>query len=55
MAISNTTYYESLVTSTDVSRESCVDANGLVHAPLTPGIALPPHLEYPQAVRQFAA
>jgi len=54
MAISNTTYYESLITSTDVSRESCVDANGLVHAPLTPGIALPPHLDYPQAVRQFA-
>jgi len=55
MAISNTTYYESLVTSTVVSRESCVDANGLVHAPLTPGIALPPHLDYPKAVRQFAA
>ncbi|MFI5709224.1 enolase C-terminal domain-like protein [Kribbella sp. NPDC051620] len=55
MAISNTTYYESLVTSTDVRREACVDADGLVHAPLAPGIALPPHLEYPAPLRHLVA
>ncbi|GII59778.1 mandelate racemase [Planotetraspora thailandica] len=47
MAISNTTYYESLVTATTVVRERHVDANGLVHAPTGPGIALPGHLDYP--------
>lgn len=41
MAISNTTYYESLVTSAKVVRERHVDAQGLVHAPTGPGIALP--------------
>ncbi|MFJ3421718.1 MULTISPECIES: enolase C-terminal domain-like protein [unclassified Streptomyces] len=41
MAISNTTYYESLVTSVNVVRERHVDAQGLVHAPVGPGIALP--------------
>ena len=41
MAISNTTYYESLVTSLTVTRERHVDENGLVHAPTEPGIALP--------------
>ncbi|MCU1495687.1 MAG: racemase [Acidimicrobiaceae bacterium] len=38
MAIPNTTYYESLVTSNPVVRESLVDARGLVHAPSEPGI-----------------
>ena len=33
MAISNTTYYESLVTSNPVVREKAVDEHGLVHAP----------------------
>ncbi|WP_326757813.1 racemase [Streptomyces phaeochromogenes] len=41
MAISNTTYYESLVTSVNVVRERHVDDQGLVHAPAGPGIALP--------------
>jgi hypothetical protein len=41
MAIPNTTYYESLVTATTVVRERHVDADGLVHAPTGPGIALP--------------
>ena len=41
MAIPNTTYYESLVTSAPVTRERHVDAEGLVHAPTSPGIALP--------------
>jgi L-alanine-DL-glutamate epimerase-like enolase superfamily enzyme len=47
MAISNNTYYESLVTANPVRRESCVDANGLVHAPTAPGVGLPPELDYP--------
>jgi L-alanine-DL-glutamate epimerase-like enolase superfamily enzyme len=55
MAIANTTYYESLVTATTVRRESCVDADGLVHAPAGPGIALPAGLDYPAAVAAFAA
>src|SRR5438270_13432978 len=38
MAIPNTTYYESLVTSPEVTREAVVDAHGLVHAP--EGLAL---------------
>jgi L-alanine-DL-glutamate epimerase-like enolase superfamily enzyme len=38
MAISNNTYYESLVTSNPVVREDCVDAHGLVHAPQTVGL-----------------
>jgi L-alanine-DL-glutamate epimerase-like enolase superfamily enzyme len=38
MAISNTTYYESLVISNPVVREAAVDQHGLVHAPTGPGI-----------------
>ncbi|MCU1492558.1 MAG: Mandelate racemase/muconate lactonizing protein [Acidimicrobiaceae bacterium] len=38
MAIPNTTYYESLVTSNPVAREPLVDSDGLVHAPTGPGI-----------------
>jgi L-alanine-DL-glutamate epimerase-like enolase superfamily enzyme len=53
MAISNTTYYESLVTSVDVKRERHVDQNGLVQAPQGPGIALPYELEYGRALQSF--
>jgi L-alanine-DL-glutamate epimerase-like enolase superfamily enzyme len=53
MAISNTTYYESLVTSNPVVRERAVDKDGLVHAPTGPGIALPPGLDYPAALRPY--
>jgi L-alanine-DL-glutamate epimerase-like enolase superfamily enzyme len=45
MAIANTTYYESLVTGDPVVREARVDADGLVHAPTAPGIALPGSIE----------
>lgn len=38
MAVPNTTYYESLVTSIPAVREPLVDADGLVHAPTEPGI-----------------
>ena len=41
MAIPNCTYYESLVTSNPVVRESRVGPDGLVHAPTSPGIELP--------------
>ena len=40
-AIPNCTYYESLVTSNPAVREPRVGPDGLVHAPTTPGIALP--------------
>jgi L-alanine-DL-glutamate epimerase-like enolase superfamily enzyme len=53
MAISNTTYYESLVTSNPVVRERAVDENGLVHAPAGPGIALPAGLDYPLALQPY--
>jgi L-alanine-DL-glutamate epimerase-like enolase superfamily enzyme len=53
MAISNTTYYESFVTSNPARRERCVDENGLVHAPTDPGIALPAGLDYPKALHPY--
>jgi L-alanine-DL-glutamate epimerase-like enolase superfamily enzyme len=53
MAIPNTTYYESLVTSSTVVRERHVDANGLVHAPRGPGIGLPNTLEYGKELQSF--
>lgn len=53
MAISNTTYYESLVTSTSVVRERHVDDRGLVHAPTGPGIALPLDYGYGPELRAF--
>jgi L-alanine-DL-glutamate epimerase-like enolase superfamily enzyme len=53
MAISNTTYYESLVTSRQVVRERHVDQAGLVHAPQGPGIALPADYEYGPELSRF--
>jgi L-alanine-DL-glutamate epimerase-like enolase superfamily enzyme len=53
MAISNTTYYESLVTSNPATREKAVDKDGLVHAPSEPGIALPAGLDYPPALHPY--
>lgn len=38
MAIKNNTYYESLVWGNPTTRESLVDANGLVHGPKDPGV-----------------
>lgn len=38
MAIKNNTYYESLVWGNPTTRESYVDANGLVHGPKDPGV-----------------
>lgn len=40
MAVPNTTYYESLVTSNPVTREPLVDGDGMVHAPTAPGVGI---------------
>jgi len=53
MAISNTTYYESLITSNPVPKKPEVDAYGYVHAPIGPGIALPAGLDYPDALLPY--
>jgi L-alanine-DL-glutamate epimerase-like enolase superfamily enzyme len=53
MAISNTTYYESLVMSTKVRREAVVDAHGLVHAPEGIGLGLPVGPDYPPELRHL--
>ncbi|MFF1610273.1 enolase C-terminal domain-like protein [Amycolatopsis sp. NPDC058278] len=50
MAVPNNTYYESLITATQVRREDCVGADGLVRAPQAPGVGLPSHLDYPAAL-----
>ncbi|GAA5042921.1 L-alanine-DL-glutamate epimerase-like enolase superfamily enzyme [Thermocatellispora tengchongensis] len=53
MAISNTTYYESLVFGNPIRRESGVDERGLVHAPTGPGVALPAGLDYPPVLQPY--
>jgi L-alanine-DL-glutamate epimerase-like enolase superfamily enzyme len=53
MAIQNTTYFESLVTSTTVIKKPEVDLDGFVRAPAEPGIALPAGLDYPSALRPY--
>jgi L-alanine-DL-glutamate epimerase-like enolase superfamily enzyme len=53
MAIPNTTYYESLVTSAEVTREAVVDARGLVHAPEGAGLGLPAGPDYPRELRHL--
>ena len=53
MAISNTTYYESLVMTTKVTREAAVDSRGLVHAPEGIGMGLPAGPGYPPELRHL--
>ncbi|HVK22912.1 MAG TPA: enolase C-terminal domain-like protein [Actinokineospora sp.] len=53
MAIPNTTYYESLVTSNPVRREWGIDENGVVAAPNDPGIGLTPGPDYPAELQEF--
>ncbi|MFC1431473.1 enolase C-terminal domain-like protein [Streptacidiphilus sp. N1-3] len=55
MALSNTTYYESLVTSNPVRRESIIGPDGLLHAPTGPGVGLPPGLDYPAELQPYIA
>jgi L-alanine-DL-glutamate epimerase-like enolase superfamily enzyme len=53
MAIPNTTYYESLITSTTVAADPVVDAHGMVHAAQSPGIGLLPGPDYPAALEPY--
>jgi L-alanine-DL-glutamate epimerase-like enolase superfamily enzyme len=53
MAIANTTYYESLILSVDVETRPEVDADGYVHAPTSPGVALPVGPDYPPELRHY--
>jgi len=55
MAISNTTYYESLVTSNPVRRESILGADGMLKAPSGPGAGLPSGLDYPSGLQEFVS
>ena len=53
MAISNTTFYESLITANPVRPKAEVDAEGFVHAPTGPGVALPAGLDYPATLEPY--
>lgn len=53
MAIPNTTYYESLITSMTVTKKPEIDSEGLLQAPTEPGIALPAGLDYPPALQPY--
>lgn len=53
MAISNCTYYESLVTSVPATREAGINANGMVAAPLGPGVGLQPGFDYPAELEPY--
>jgi hypothetical protein len=53
MAISNCTYYESLVTSNPVKREIGVSASGMVAAPIGPGVGLEPGPHYPKELLTY--
>ncbi len=58
LAISNTTYYEALVTGTHVKRPAEVDANGMVSATTAPGIGWEEQWALtgvPEGLRRFAA
>ncbi|HEX3781974.1 MAG TPA: enolase C-terminal domain-like protein [Pseudonocardiaceae bacterium] len=53
MAIANTTFYESLITSSEVARRPEVNDAGFVHAPSGPGMGLPAGLDYPAALQPY--
>jgi hypothetical protein len=53
MAISNCTYYESLVTSNPVVREEGINANGMVAAPTGPGVGLIAGPDYPKELSPY--
>jgi L-alanine-DL-glutamate epimerase-like enolase superfamily enzyme len=53
MAIPNTTFYESLITSNVVRKKPEIDSEGFVHAPTDPGIALPAGLDYPRVLQPY--
>jgi L-alanine-DL-glutamate epimerase-like enolase superfamily enzyme len=53
MAISNATYYESLVRTNPVVREKGIDGHGMLHAPIGAGVGLPDGPEYPTELEEF--
>lgn len=53
MAVSNATYYESLVTHTEFIRTDGIDAEGYLLAPVGPGVSLPRGLDYPHAIGDY--
>jgi L-alanine-DL-glutamate epimerase-like enolase superfamily enzyme len=55
MSIPNTTYYESLITSLPARRAPEVGADGLVKAPMGPGVGLPQELDYPAALAEYVS
>jgi L-alanine-DL-glutamate epimerase-like enolase superfamily enzyme len=55
MSIPNTTFYESLVTSLPVQRASELTAEGVLKAPIGPGIGLPPELDYPATLSEYVS
>jgi L-alanine-DL-glutamate epimerase-like enolase superfamily enzyme len=55
MAISNCTYYESLITGNPVVREWGIDDHGMVGAPAGPGVGLPDGPDYPDALLPYLA
>jgi L-alanine-DL-glutamate epimerase-like enolase superfamily enzyme len=55
MSISNTTYYESLVTALPIQRAPEVNESGYLEAPLGPGIGLPPGLDYPATLAEYVS
>ncbi len=55
MSISNTTYYESLVTTLPIRRAPEVNENGYLEAPMGPGIGLPEGLDYPPTLSEYVA
>ena len=55
MSISNTTYYESLVTALPVRRAPEVNEDGYLEAPMGPGIGLPSGLDYPPTLAEYVS
>jgi Enolase C-terminal domain-like len=54
MAISNTTYFESIVTSDPVRRPDEITPDGMLLAPTGPGISLPGTLDLPSPLQPYA-
>jgi L-alanine-DL-glutamate epimerase-like enolase superfamily enzyme len=54
MAISNTTYFESIISSDPVRRGPGVSPDGMLYAPTDPGIALPGNLDLPSELQPYA-
>lgn len=53
MAMSNATYYESIIYSNPAVREPGVNSQGILHAPRGAGVGLPEGPEYPTELLQY--